>query len=99
MDWGQRWGREISLLDVLGEHTRETMTKESMNIRKKNQWQSVFKKFIYIVSKEIRNILQGCEIPSWFSHVLTPFSFWYVLRAHLTHRILLGGFYIGLIER
>lgn len=28
------------------------MRRESMNIRKKNQWQSVFKELIYIVSKE-----------------------------------------------
>lgn len=60
MDWGQSWGREISLLDVLGEHMHEAMARESMNIRK-NQWQSVFKKFIYIVSKEIRKILKAVK--------------------------------------
>lgn len=34
MDWGQSGGREISLLDVWGEHMHEAMARESMNIRK-----------------------------------------------------------------
>lgn len=65
MDWGQSWGRGISILDVLGEHIHEAMMTRSMNIGR-NQWQPVFKEFIYIVSKEIRKILQSCECPPDF---------------------------------
>lgn len=81
MDWGQSRGREISIVDVWGEHIHEAMKRQSMSIGK-NQWQSVFKEFIYIVSKEIRKILQGCEIPSWLSHVLMLLFFWYVLNSY-----------------
>lgn len=105
MDWGQSWGREISILDVSGEHIYEAMTRQSMNIGK-NQWQSVFKKCIYIASKEIRKILQSCEIPSWFSHA----SFLLICALCSLHtlektkrtkkkKILLNGFYVGLIHR
>lgn len=106
MNWGQSWWREMSILDVLGEHIHEAMTRESMNIGK-NQWQSVIKEFIYIVSKEIRKTLQSCEIPSW---VFPMFSCFFssdmcsVLTSHTEIKkkkelkILLNGFYIWLIH-